>query len=128
MSASGPLKVAWGVALATAGLEAYVGVAALVSGAPGDRPGGALLSILVTLAIIAIGLGRRRTDLMVRTLAIAGLGQVLAAGVMVVRHWGAAPVILAINGIFVVGWIAAAGLFYAASRVSGTESPSRRNE
>ena len=113
---------AWAVALMAIGLTAYIGVAAVVGNAPGgDRPGGVLLCILVALAAVAMALTRRQPDVLARTLAAVGLGQVLVAAVMIVQHWGASAVILAINGILLACWLLAAGLFYAASRVPGAD-------
>jgi hypothetical protein len=116
------LTPAWGVAFLASGLTAYIGVAAVVGNAPGgDRPGGALLCILAMLAVSALALARRRPDVLARTLGAIGLGQVVVAAVMIGQHWGASAVILAINGILLVGWLLAAGLFYTASRVSGAD-------
>jgi hypothetical protein len=113
---------AWCVALTAAGLSAYIGVAAVVSNAPGgDRPAGVLFCMVVALAVIGMGLARRRAGVLAITLAAIGLAQVLAAGVMIVQHWGANAVILAVNGILLACWLLAAGLFYAASRFPGAD-------
>ena len=110
------------MALLATGLTVYIGVAAVVGNdAGGDRPGGVLLCILAALAVSGMALTRRRPDVLAMTLGAIGLGQVVVAAVMIGQHWGASPVILAINGILLVCWLLAAGLFYAASRVSGAE-------
>ena len=122
-TARAPLAPAWSVSLTTAGLGGYVGIAAAVSRAPGDRPAGMLLCGVIALALIALALARRRVDLLGRVLAAIGVGQALAALVMVLQHWGAPAVILAVNGILLAGWLVASALFFAVARSPGARSP-----
>jgi uncharacterized membrane protein len=99
---------------------AYIGVAAVFSAASSDRPGGAVFCAVAALAALALGLARRQPAVLPKTLAAIGIGQVLAAAVMIAGHWGAVPVIIAINGILLTGWVVATGLFYAAARSAGS--------
>jgi uncharacterized membrane protein len=109
-------RYAWAIALTTEGVCAYVGVAALFSAASSDHPGGAVFCVAAALFALALGLASRHSAALAKTLAAIGIGQVLAAAVMVSAHWGAVPVIITINGILLTGWVVATGLFYAASR------------
>jgi hypothetical protein len=120
-------QTAWGIALATEGMCAFIGVASFFS-ASSDRPGGAVFCVMAALAALALSLSGRQPPALVKTLAAIGIVQVLAAAVMVAAHYGTTSVILAINGIMLAGWVVAAGLFYAAARsAAGNAGPQTRS-
>jgi hypothetical protein len=114
------IRYAWAIALTTESVCAAIGVAAFFSAASGDRPGGVVFCVAAALFAVALSLARRHPAALAKTLAAIAIGQVLAAAVMVAAHWGAAPVIIAINGILLTGWVVATGLFYAAARTAGS--------
>src|SRR5262245_35214183 len=100
----GSLTTHWGLALAAAGMSGYIGVAAFLNGGS-DRPGGVVFTVVAICAAAALLRVRTaRPDAVAKTILGIGLLQAIAAIVMLIAHWGAPPVIAAVNGILLVAW------------------------
>ena len=107
---------AWGAAFATALISALIGGGAALNDAPGDRPVGILILVVLTLAGLAVFPVRRQPLRLARRFVAIGILQIFAAGMMMVQPWGEISIIALINGILVVGWMVAAALFLVAAR------------
>ena len=107
---------AWGVAFGTALLSALIGGGAALNDAPGDRPAGILLLIVLAFAVLAVFPVARQPLRVGRRLVAIGIVQIFAAGVMMVQGWGDISIIVLINGILVVGWMVSAALFFGVAR------------
>lgn len=107
---------AWGAAFATVLISALIGGGAALNDAPGDRPAGVLILVVLTLAGLAVFPVRQQPLRLARRFVAIGILQIFAAGMMMVQGWGEISIIALINGILVVGWMVAAALFFVAAR------------
>jgi hypothetical protein len=109
---------AWGAAFTAALLGALIGGGAALNDAPGDRPSGILILVVLALAGLAVFPVRQQPLRLARRFVAIGVIQILAAGTMMVQGWGEMSIIALINGILVAGWLLAAAFFSAATRQS----------
>jgi hypothetical protein len=107
---------AWGAAFAAALLSALIGGGAALNDAPGDRPSGILILVVLALAGVAVFPVRWQPLRLAKRFVAIGILQTFAAGTMMIQGWGEISIIALINGILVVGWVLAAALFSAATR------------
>jgi hypothetical protein len=110
------LARAWGVGFAAALLTTFIATGAVFSVAPGDRPAGTLLFVLLILGGLGVFPVREQPQALTRRFFAIACGQVLAAMAMVAGGWGTTLVILGINGILLACWLLAAVLFRLAAR------------
>ena len=113
-----PRDRAWGAAFATALVSALIGGGAALNDAPGDRPAGILILVVLALAGLTVFPVRMQALRIARGFVAIGILQIFAAVVMMVQGWGEISIIAMINGILVVGWLVAAALFFGAARQS----------
>lgn len=107
---------AWGAVFATALVSALIGGGAALNDAPGDRPAGILILVVLALAGLAVFPVRMQPLRIARRFVVVGILQTFAAIVMMTQGWGELSIIALINGVLVVGWLATAWLFFRAAR------------
>jgi hypothetical protein len=84
---------------------------------PGDSPGPLFFGVIAVLVIGSL-IARFEPHRMAYALYATALAQMLVA-VIAVAAWGQYVEILALNGFFVLLWVAAALLFRRAERITG---------
>ena len=110
---------AWGMAAATAGLEAFTAIGALLGAAPDDHAGGLRFGVLLGLGLLAAALVRFRRVPMTWLLFGMALGQIVVAFLLLAQDIGAPRVVVILTAIFATGWALAALLMLVARRQEG---------